>query len=104
MMVAVAIVGIALQTTVLVFRSREYRRLAERYRQLESNTLGIAERYGVHAEVYRGYGRIDMAKDAERGAAESRLWHTHHHSLRLKYDRASRYPWLPVAPDPPEPE
>ena len=26
------------------------------------------------------------------------------HSLRMKYERASRYPWLPVAPDPHEPE
>jgi hypothetical protein len=25
-------------------------------------------------------------------------------SLRIKYARAARYPWLPVAPDPPEPE
>jgi hypothetical protein len=24
--------------------------------------------------------------------------------LRRKYERAARYPWLPVAPDPPEPE
>jgi hypothetical protein len=23
--------------------------------------------------------------------------------LRVKYERAARYPWLPVAPDPPEP-
>lgn len=25
-------------------------------------------------------------------------------SLRRKYERAARYPWLPVAPDPPEPK
>ena len=29
----------------------------------------------------------------------------HYHSaLTQKYERAARYPWLPVAPDPPEPE
>jgi hypothetical protein len=27
-----------------------------------------------------------------------------HESMRLKYDWAARYPWLPVGPDPPEPE
>jgi hypothetical protein len=28
----------------------------------------------------------------------------HHASLARKYERAARYPWLPVEPDPPEPE
>ncbi len=28
----------------------------------------------------------------------------HYDLLRLKYERAARYPWLPVAPDPPEPK
>lgn len=28
----------------------------------------------------------------------------YHDSLRGKYERAARYPWLPVAPDPPEPQ
>ena len=27
----------------------------------------------------------------------------YHEAMRLKYERAARYPWLPVAPDPPEP-
>lgn len=27
----------------------------------------------------------------------------YHTSLRQKYERAARYPWLPVEPDPPEP-
>jgi len=28
----------------------------------------------------------------------------YYQSLRRKYERAARYPWLPVEPDPPEPE
>lgn len=28
----------------------------------------------------------------------------HFANLKQKYERAARYPWLPVAPDPPEPE
>jgi hypothetical protein len=28
----------------------------------------------------------------------------HCDQLRRKYERAARYPWLPVAPDPPPPE
>jgi hypothetical protein len=26
----------------------------------------------------------------------------YHDDMRLKYERAARYPWLPVAPDPPD--
>jgi hypothetical protein len=29
---------------------------------------------------------------------------TYHRALKAKYERAVRYPWLPVEPDPPEPE
>jgi hypothetical protein len=29
---------------------------------------------------------------------------TYHAALRRKYERAARYPWLPVEPDPPEPQ
>lgn len=28
----------------------------------------------------------------------------YHSKLRAKYERAARYPWLPVPPDPPEPK
>ena len=35
--------------------------------------------------------------DATRRAAE------YHEAMALKYERAARYPWLPVEPDPPEP-
>jgi hypothetical protein len=28
----------------------------------------------------------------------------YHESLARRYERAARYPWLPVEPDPPEPE
>jgi hypothetical protein len=28
----------------------------------------------------------------------------YHDAMRIKYERAARYPWLPVEPDPPEPK
>lgn len=31
-------------------------------------------------------------------------WLMYHIEMEKKYDRAARYPWLPVAPDPPEPQ
>jgi hypothetical protein len=27
----------------------------------------------------------------------------YHDAMRMKYERAARYPWLPIEPDPPEP-
>jgi hypothetical protein len=41
----------------------------------------------------------------EHGAASvERRKAAHHRIMRLKYERAARYSWLPVAPDPPEPK
>jgi hypothetical protein len=30
-------------------------------------------------------------------------WEAYHRGLRTKYEHAARYPWISVAPDPPEP-
>jgi hypothetical protein len=32
------------------------------------------------------------------------IYYSYHRDLAAKYERAARYPWLPVEPDPPEPE
>jgi hypothetical protein len=40
---------------------------------------------------------------ARRRHEEKRLA-DYHAKLRKKYERAARYPWLPVEPDPPEPQ
>ena len=39
---------------------------------------------------------------AWRMSQERRI--AYHQAMKQKYERASRYPWLPVLPDPPEPE
>jgi hypothetical protein len=44
------------------------------------------------AAKFRGFA----AREARKAA--------HHASLRRKYERASRYPWLSVEPNPPDPE
>ncbi len=54
-----------------------------------------------------GYAKADRMKD--RGISTGMSEHLariadHHLSLVEKYSQAARYPWLPVAPDPPEPE
>jgi hypothetical protein len=46
----------------------------------------------------------DALQEWESEQARQRERVEHFERLGLKYERAARYPWLPVAPDPPEPE
>jgi hypothetical protein len=54
---------------------------------LEAN----AKRLDTFADTYRAHGH-----DAQRRFRYFGM-------MRMKYARAARYPWLPVAPDPPKP-
>jgi hypothetical protein len=52
---------------------------------------------------------MELIDNAQPGtdAAARRRFHTRitwHEVMYAKYKHAARYPWLPVAPDPPEPE
>jgi hypothetical protein len=104
LMVAVAIMGVALAVAPRVFTfalcwRRSYR-LAEIYRdsamELRKSAIvwteieGCIPVRGVRITVFR---RDQMLRTA-----------AHYDRLALKYDRAAHYPWLPVPPDPPEPE
>ena len=101
MMVAVAIVALLLGGDVLRRKRSGYlaRADAEAARELESRAKvkvyeGAIETSAAPsvAEGYRH--RVEMYRDEAN----------HHGRLRRKYARAARYPWLPVEPDPPEPE
>jgi hypothetical protein len=83
MMVAVAVVGILLGT--MTVRRGHSLRLAT-YHQGQVKRL-----YDQYGEAENFFGR----------ASGGILWHS---ELQWKYERAARYPWLPVEPDPPEPE
>ncbi len=78
MMIAVAIVAILLGLAEMTRR----RRAAFR----EKST---AIRWSEYVEGH-GKRRPEIAE--------------HYRRMAEKYERAARYPWLPVAPDPPEPE
>jgi hypothetical protein len=87
LMVAVAIFAI-------VFGSIVLRQRAERFRQL-------AESNGMRRFVT---GDSEVWIWVERPVDVSPLWFEWRRALAEKYERAARYPWLPVPPDPPEPE
>jgi hypothetical protein len=110
MMVAVAIAGIGLGG---------YRMHRHRLRSLErARSYAESERYCsfMWSEVsaypnfrwpgdHRPPSSPEELRKAEEVAHSS--WERkidYHANLRRKYERAARYPWLPVAPDPPEPE
>ncbi len=79
MMVAVAVVAIGVVGYVNVEKDRTRR-------------VWIAAEHAYEAEL--------LAKSAGSSPAKFR-WHE---AMAAKYLRAARYPFLPVAPDPPEPE
>jgi len=76
---------------------RETLELAQR-----SNTFDLGENIASYSE------REKRARDRA-----ARLWgdwtryfkySSHHAAMKQKYQHAARYPWLPIAPDPPPPE
>jgi hypothetical protein len=80
-MVAVAVVGIALG---MIERHERFRWIAVHHR----------------GEVPQHLPRIKPS------GMEDKRWRLFewHESMARKYEHAARYPWLPVEPDPPEPE
>ena len=81
MMVGVAVVGIILASINMQRRRRAL--------------LWRAEFEGDVATL--------LQSNRRHGAAPTELIH-YHSALQAKYAGATRYPWLPVAPDPPEPK
>jgi hypothetical protein len=93
LMVAVAVVGMVLGSGVEVVR----------------RWLLFRERAAQHAQlVMRGMCNNPMTgttvPDFTPAEIEALRQSEYHRRLYLKYRDAASYPWLPVAPDPPEPE
>jgi hypothetical protein len=96
MMVAMAIVGIVIGGVLKVpewlERSREYQLRLMDFSEIRNASLTAAIPDGIapqDLEAYRLY--------------QHRRWEWADR-LAWKYARASRFPWLPIAPDPPEPK
>jgi hypothetical protein len=91
MMVAVAVLAVLLASVVWAARMAW---LSKSYRG-HAFSLGLIE-----ADTTRSL-TLTMGK---RGKAKLRRYQEYFRSLRLKYEHAARYPWLPVEPDRSEPE
>jgi hypothetical protein len=62
--------------------------------------LGTGRRVYIPAQSKIPADKATIAKAVEAIQREAKRMHR----LRVKYQSAARYPWLPVAPDPPEPK
>jgi hypothetical protein len=85
MMVAVALAAVASYGAILWRRAAEYRERADGY----ADPGEVVEMSFVSPTEVQRYNSARKAWCAE---------------LARKYDRAARYPWLPLAPDPPPPQ
>jgi hypothetical protein len=72
--------------------------IAQRLRRRRDEFVSRAQWHGEIVATWNARWR-----PAPPGAATLRLM-DYHGSLARKYERAARYPWLPVEPDPREPE
>lgn len=99
----VGMVGVALALTVA--------RLA----QTASERLEVADSYARQANIYRKSAATDEMLLLEPNAEATRQTKinsmdrysrlaAYYSDLEAHYRRTARYPWLPVAPAPPEPE
>jgi hypothetical protein len=95
-MIAVAVLAILLWGGILATRSIYYgfvaEMLAEKHRLILSDTLVLERR------AAKGL----TAKEAKL-ATYGRQMVVYLANQRARYERAARYPWLPVEPDPPLP-
>ena len=85
MMVAVAVSALMLGCWAVIVRRRD------RFESLASFHRGMTGPMTIRT----------FAPEAPIFETATGRWH---YELARKYDNAARYPWLPVSPDPPEPE
>ena len=90
LMILIAVVAVIVFGFVLRKKSYDYQALAERHDEISWHFASIDE--------------ASMASSAHLPITSHRIEAAaYHQRMKAKYERAARYPWLPVAPDPPEP-
>jgi hypothetical protein len=131
LMIAVAVAALAFLLVTWAQKSAHHRARAAYYAGREANNRGIAATQSAlirnrseliaiterllageegrdprRADAYRGdlvRERETLADNREEEAVIGRRI-GYFGEMRRKHERAARYPWLPVGPDPPEPE
>jgi hypothetical protein len=117
MMIAVAVVAIILGSGLQACRTyRKSQMFAEKakfhsFREWQRRRLVAAIVYPAELNRKRALlfpserkDLLESAEISERVAKHEGIRADYQAALKTKYERAARYPWLPVEPDPPEPE
>jgi hypothetical protein len=104
-MVAVAVVAILFDGVMELPRlwslRQQYLGFAEKYGYWEAKLNGAL---GLRQEITYYSLRLPRGPEPSPGRlARMKAEASYYARLRAKYERAARYPWLPVEPDPPEP-
>jgi hypothetical protein len=102
-MVAVAVVAILFGSMIELPRlwnlRQQYLAIAEKYGYWETRLNGAV---GLRQEITYYSMSLPRGPEPSRARlARMRAEASHFGRLRAKYDRAARYPWLRVEPDPP---
>jgi hypothetical protein len=100
-MVAVAVVAILLFGLEMGRRSRRFARLATYHSNVALKHSGTLMAFGGGPPPIRDVPPAGLWPARFLHRAKTLL--NYHSELTEKYQRAARYPWLPVDPDRPEP-
>ena len=93
-MIATAVVAVCFAAAIMVQRRRES------FRQLATGWTYDEALYGTQLGII-----LPDPTDQNRARVERTQRRVEYaDQLRLKYEHAARYPWLPVEPDRPQPE
>ncbi len=128
LLVAVAIVALVCGAEALRRRRSIYRREQSAWSRLKNWAARDVERYDRWEEqslrgmremqaLYERFRELDGARrardESRRQSEEAAEYHgravreraliQYYSRMEAKYERAARYPWLPVTPDPPDP-
>lgn len=101
LMIAVAVLGILLWSTIVPLVRRRSERFAGRAYFCRMTARQLRQAYKDYPNEPFGY------RHGPEFAATPSLklvWAKYFDGLAAKYERAAERPWLPVAPDPPYPE
>jgi hypothetical protein len=107
MMIVVAIVAV-LVTAERLRRIRSYRlQKAEDYSAAEQAYLADVRKFDAQFTTPRAINEAFSSRrimSLMRSQGRIRKLGEHSGKLKRTYEKAARYPWLPVEPDPPEPD
>lgn len=100
LMIAVAVVAVLTGAGVKWWRSA----LSHEYRWKAYVALHREEKHGGHSFWYHAGPNAAYISEGGSQLQPDPVLAEYYCRLRAKYERAARYPWFPVEPDPPPPE